>query len=283
LIDAVRTVLYPITHAKAVWFNKAASKSVYDAVTDVMGSSNVFSASTSYAVGDYTIYQSALYRCITAHSAGAWNASHFAKVDLKTLNGEAVKSISRSGTTFTATRTDGTTFTFTQQDNNTTTGDGIKTKVAKTGSGSTVTNTVAAGTTLDNTVATLLNNDYALNSAKQPKTMSTTIAGQTTVEGCLSQLNTHLSEKHIYQDVTLYPSGINVNTQNIFGLPIGVTSDYRVTSCLLIGVSGTGASWDITINHLAATIDIANNRLDIEWMGSKIQNYHYLITYTKMN
>ena len=35
-------------------------------------------------------------------------------------NTEAIKSISRSGTTFTATRCDGTTFTFTQQDNNTT-------------------------------------------------------------------------------------------------------------------------------------------------------------------
>ena len=36
------------------------------------------------------------------------------------LTSEAIKSISRSGTTFTATRADGTTFTFTQQDNNTT-------------------------------------------------------------------------------------------------------------------------------------------------------------------
>lgn len=33
---------------------------------------------------------------------------------------KAIKSISRSGTTFTATALDGTTFTFTQQDNNTT-------------------------------------------------------------------------------------------------------------------------------------------------------------------
>lgn len=32
--------------------------------------------------------------------------------------GDAIKSIARSGTTFTATRADGTTFTFTQQDNN---------------------------------------------------------------------------------------------------------------------------------------------------------------------
>ena len=37
-------------------------------------------------------------------------------------DGSAVKNITRSGTTFTATRRDGTTFTFTQQDNNTTTG-----------------------------------------------------------------------------------------------------------------------------------------------------------------
>ena len=38
----------------------------------------------------------------------------------KASKSEAIKSISRNGTTFTATRTDNTTFTFTQQDNNTT-------------------------------------------------------------------------------------------------------------------------------------------------------------------
>ena len=36
------------------------------------------------------------------------------------LKTEAIKNITRSGTTFTVTRTDDTTFTFTQQDNNTT-------------------------------------------------------------------------------------------------------------------------------------------------------------------
>lgn len=39
--------------------------------------------------------------------------------DGKAAKSEAVKSITRSGTTFTATKADGTTFTFTQQDNNT--------------------------------------------------------------------------------------------------------------------------------------------------------------------
>ena len=46
----------------------------------------------------------------------ALSLSHVADID----QGDAIKSISRSGTTFTATRLDGTTFTFTQQDNNNT-------------------------------------------------------------------------------------------------------------------------------------------------------------------
>lgn len=52
----------------------------------------------------------------SGHKAGAYYNSgfhHFA------LESDAVKSISRSGTTFTATRCDGTTFTFDQQDTNT--------------------------------------------------------------------------------------------------------------------------------------------------------------------
>jgi hypothetical protein len=42
--------------------------------------------------------------------------------DTKALKTEAIKNITRSGTTFTATRCDDTTFTFTQQDNNSVTG-----------------------------------------------------------------------------------------------------------------------------------------------------------------
>lgn len=40
-------------------------------------SANFFSTSKDYAVGDYTIYEHLLYKCTTAHSAGAWNSSHF--------------------------------------------------------------------------------------------------------------------------------------------------------------------------------------------------------------
>ncbi len=36
-----------------------------------------FSASVSYAVGDYVTYNNILYRCTTAHTAGVWVAGHF--------------------------------------------------------------------------------------------------------------------------------------------------------------------------------------------------------------
>ena len=39
-----------------------------------------FSTAVSYAVGDVVFYNGAFYRCTTAHTAGAWNASHFAEV-----------------------------------------------------------------------------------------------------------------------------------------------------------------------------------------------------------
>lgn len=60
----------------------------------------------------------------TAFTDGSTIPSNFAAAnDFTTTVGKAsaaIKDISRSGTTFTATRQDGTTFTFTQQDNNTT-------------------------------------------------------------------------------------------------------------------------------------------------------------------
>lgn len=53
-------------------------------------------------------------------------------------------------------------------DNNTTTGDGITTKVAKTGTAqSNITNTIAASTTMDNAIGTLLNNDVTVNTTVQ--------------------------------------------------------------------------------------------------------------------
>jgi hypothetical protein len=48
---------------------------------------NNFSATTSYAIGDYCIYQGILYRCTTAHTAGTWVAGHFTQATVgKTLS-----------------------------------------------------------------------------------------------------------------------------------------------------------------------------------------------------
>lgn len=60
---------------------------------------------------------------------------------------------------------DGTYWVYMNRDANTTyTGATLKTGAAKTGSGTTVTDTIAKSTTIDNAIQTLLNNDVAINS-----------------------------------------------------------------------------------------------------------------------
>lgn len=72
---------------------------------------------TSYTVKDSTARSHIGNRRnphgVTKSQVGLGNVSNYDQ-------SKAIKSITRSGTTFTATALDGTTFTFTQQDNNTT-------------------------------------------------------------------------------------------------------------------------------------------------------------------
>ena len=42
-----------------------------------------FSTSTAYAVGDYVNYNGNVYKCTTAHSAGAWVAGDFTQTNVK--------------------------------------------------------------------------------------------------------------------------------------------------------------------------------------------------------
>ena len=62
----------------------------------------VFSTSTAYTVGQFVIYQNKLYRCTTAHSAGAWNSSHFTLANLNDVvnagNATGTLSITHGGT-----------------------------------------------------------------------------------------------------------------------------------------------------------------------------------------
>lgn len=74
IIDGVRTALYPITHAKAVWFSKTDNKTVHDKIGLMDG--NIAPTETSpttnaYDVGDHLIYNNVLYRVKASISAGA--------------------------------------------------------------------------------------------------------------------------------------------------------------------------------------------------------------------
>ena len=62
-------------------------KTAFTAITDqiLLSLAPSFSTATSYAVGDFVMYDSRLYICTTAHSAGAWNASHFTANSLSSL------------------------------------------------------------------------------------------------------------------------------------------------------------------------------------------------------
>jgi hypothetical protein len=63
--------LYPVTHAKAVWFNQAASKTMNDFIDDnidpIEGTST---ASQSYTVGEHLIYGGIRYIVSSAITAG---------------------------------------------------------------------------------------------------------------------------------------------------------------------------------------------------------------------
>lgn len=64
-----------------------------------------FSTSVNYAVGDFCYHLGTLYKCTTAHTAGAWNAEHFTATqvgdeigELKNTLGELGDTSSYSGT-----------------------------------------------------------------------------------------------------------------------------------------------------------------------------------------
>lgn len=69
---------------QAVDKNRAAIADLGDGV-DLSVIADEFSTSSNYAVGDYVTYQSGLYKCTTAHSAGAWNASDFTQTQVVDL------------------------------------------------------------------------------------------------------------------------------------------------------------------------------------------------------
>lgn len=54
-----------------------------------------FRTSVAYAVGNCVLYNSLLYKCTTAHSAGTWDPSHFTAVNLSSLYNELYNDINK--------------------------------------------------------------------------------------------------------------------------------------------------------------------------------------------
>lgn len=73
IIDGVRTALYPITHAKAVWFSKTRNETVYDKIgymDDNIAPTEVSPTENAYSVGDLLIYNNELYEVVAAIAIG---------------------------------------------------------------------------------------------------------------------------------------------------------------------------------------------------------------------
>lgn len=73
---ATYTQLEPLLSAVASTANEVNGK----AEDNTLNFAPAFSEVTSYAVGSYVTYSGKLYKCTTAHTAGAWVAGHFTQV-----------------------------------------------------------------------------------------------------------------------------------------------------------------------------------------------------------
>lgn len=106
----------------------------------------------------------------------------------------------------------GTAWVWLNRDTNTTyNGGSLKTAAAKTGSGSTVTNTIAANTTMDNAIGTLLNNDYKMNSD-------------------IAQINSDLTELNTVVDVSDQFEGATSITAKRIGNVVMVIANKQLIS-----------------------------------------------------
>ena len=188
LINGIRSALFPVTHAKAVWFNKHENTTVYDEIEDInselIGIENIADCATGrdtaakvVTLPGFVLKQNARI-VVRFTDTGATNPvsgnltlnvnSTGAKTIIDGHSNNATMTYANAGYFYNNQVCEfvynGTAWVWLNRDTNTTyTGDNLKTKTAKTGSGSTVTGTIAANTKVDDAIGTLLNNDYALN------------------------------------------------------------------------------------------------------------------------
>lgn len=77
-INGIKRMFYPITHAKAVWFNKTENKTVYDVVEELMNKNSAGVVSDEYdpvmiyGAGEYCIHENTLMKC-TGSTTGTFD------------------------------------------------------------------------------------------------------------------------------------------------------------------------------------------------------------------
>lgn len=116
-----------------------------------------YSGSVQYDPMDCVLYQGSTYVCKATTQGNAPTDTTYWQLQARGVSNAAGLSYSNSTSGLTATNVQAAIDEEATKMN--------KTSAAKTGSGTTVTNTIAANTSLDDAVGTLLNNDAALNTA----------------------------------------------------------------------------------------------------------------------
>lgn len=199
----------------------------------------------SHKLGDFTTTSDVTISGVTYHTY--WEVAPTASnqvygVAVHPTNGKLTRIYNNKGT-----------YTAVSYDANTTTGDGIKTKVAKTGTAqSAITSTISAGTTLDNAIGTLLNNDATLN------------ADITNVSIPVTTNKIKIYKKLGITQVNL--TGLDYTTASSFTVPDG----YRPRSVLIVvGLNYTGSASGIVF----VTLDTNGNITVQNNTGAVVTNY----------
>lgn len=126
---------------------------------------------------------------------------------------------------------DGTYWVWLNRDTNTTyTGATLKTNAAKTGSGTTITDTIAASTTMDNSIGTLLNNDVALNTNKAEKSAVANKADLASIN--ITSGTTNNTGAKINSGTYFYYNGtfVRAKTDIANGATLTLNTNYEVVS-----------------------------------------------------
>ena len=96
LFGNIRKNLYPITHAKAVWFDKSQNKTVYDEMEAIKGKlgDDEYNPEQNYLTGDICIQNNSVWRFKENKGAGEWDPNKVKKTSLKEIDAENRAAIS---------------------------------------------------------------------------------------------------------------------------------------------------------------------------------------------